>query len=131
MEAISLYRNIVRFHVKVAAELFPADLNVCAEHQVGAIATFTGRLLTFALAELRQMPKGGRGLMLMGLEDKDTLVGAAAYTRSIRVEGTGRGGKAREEVLEIRSLNNAAAARGRKGKAANWGFKPQRIERVE
>ncbi len=96
-----------------------------------ACASAGGRLLTFALAELRQMPKGGRGLMLMGLEDKDTLVGAAAYTRSIRVEGTGRGGKAREEVLEIRSLNNAAAARGRKGKAANWGFKPQRIERVE
>ena len=96
-----------------------------------ACASAGGRLLTFALDELRQMPKGGRGLMLMGLDDKDTLVGAAAYTRSIRVEGTGRGGKAREEVLEIRSLNNAAAARGRKGKAANWGFKPQRITRVE
>ena len=96
-----------------------------------ACASAGGRLLTFALSELRQMPKGGRGLMLMGLDDKDTLVGAAAYTRSIRVEGTGRGGKEREEVLEIRSLNNAAAARGRKGKAANWGFKPQRIARVE
>ena len=28
--------------------------------------------------------------------------GAAAYTRSVRIEGIGRGGKAREETLEIR-----------------------------
>ena len=96
-----------------------------------ACASAGGRLLTFPIGELRTMPNGGRGLMLMSLEDKDVLIGAAAYTRSIRVQGTGRGGKPREETLEIRSLNNAAAARGRKGKAADWGFKPQRIGRIE
>ena len=96
-----------------------------------ACASTGGRLLTFPIGELRTMPNGGRGLMLMSLEDKDVLIGAAAYTRSIRVQGTGRGGKPREETLEIRSLNNAAAARGRKGKAADWGFKPQRIRRIE
>ena len=96
-----------------------------------ACASAGGRLLTFPIGELRTMPNGGRGLMLMSLEDKDVLIGAAAYTRSIRVQGTGRGGKPREETLEIRSLNNAAAARGRKGKAADWGFKPQRIRRIE
>ena len=96
-----------------------------------ASASAGGRLLTFPIGELRTMPNGGRGLMLMSLEDKDVLIGAAAYTRSIRVQGTGRGGKPREETLEIRSLNNAAAARGRKGKAADWGFKPQRIGRIE
>ena len=96
-----------------------------------ACASTGGRLLTFPIGELRTMPNGGRGLMLMSLEDKDVLIGAAAYTRSIRVQGTGRGGKPREETLEIRSLNNAAAARGRKGKAADWGFKPQRIGRIE
>ena len=37
----------------------------------------------------------------------------------------------REETLEIRSLNNARAARARKGKAADLGFKPNRITRVE
>ena len=69
--------------------------------------------------------------MLLDLQDKDTLAGAAAYTRSVRIEGIGRGGKAREETLEIRSLNNARAARARKGKAADLGFKPTRITRVE
>ena len=94
-------------------------------------ASVGGRILTFEIAELKAMEKGGRGLMLIDLEAKDTLAGAAAYTRSVRIEGIGRGGKEREETLEIRSLNNARAARARKGKAADLGFKPQRITRVE
>jgi topoisomerase-4 subunit A len=96
-----------------------------------ACASTQGRILTFELSELKLMANGGRGLTLMDLEPKDTLAGAAAYTRSVRIEGVGRGGKAREETLEIRSLNNARAARGRKGKVADLGFKPTRITRVE
>jgi topoisomerase-4 subunit A len=87
--------------------------------------------LTFEVAELKTMAHGGRGLMLIDLEPKDTLAGAAAYGRSVRIEGIGRGGKPREETLEIRSLNNARAARGRKGKAADLGFKPHTVLRVE
>jgi topoisomerase-4 subunit A len=96
-----------------------------------ACASQAGRILTFALDELKTMEKGGRGLMLLDLEAKDQLAGAAAYTRSVRISGVGRGGKEREETLEIRSLNNARAARGRKGKAADLGFKPSDIVRVE
>ncbi|GLS12786.1 MULTISPECIES: DNA topoisomerase IV subunit A [Hydrogenophaga] len=96
-----------------------------------ACASTGGRILTFEIGELKLMEKGGRGLMLIDLEDKDTLAGACAYTRSIRIDGIGRGGKERDETLEIRSLNNAKAARARKGKAADLGFKPQRITRVE
>ena len=96
-----------------------------------ACASTGGRILTFEIGDLRAMANGGRGLMLIDLEAKDTLAGAAAYTRSIRIEGVGRGGKAREETLEIRSLNNARAARARKGKAADLGFKPASVTRVE
>ncbi len=96
-----------------------------------ACASTGGRILTFEISELKSMATGGRGLMLLDLEDKDTLAGAAAYTRSIRIDGIGRGGKERDETLEIRSLNNARAARGRKGKAADLGFKPTGITRVE
>ena len=95
-----------------------------------ACASAGGRVLTFEIAELKQMPNGGRGLMLIDLEDKDSLAGAAAYTRSIRIEGIGRGGKLREETLEIRSLNNARAVRGRKGRSADFGFKPTAVTRV-
>jgi len=77
------------------------------------------------------MEKGGRGLSLIDLDAKDQLAGAAAYTRSIRLDGVGRGGKVKSESLEIRSLNNARGTRARKGKLADLGFKPQRITRVE
>jgi topoisomerase-4 subunit A len=96
-----------------------------------ACASTGGRILTFEIGELKPMPNGGRGLMLIDLEPKDTLAGAAAYTRSVKIEGVGRGGKERDETLEIRSLNNARAARGRKGKAADLGFKPSSVIRVE
>ncbi len=96
-----------------------------------ACASTGGRILTFEIDQLKLMPKGGRGLMLIDLEPKDSLAGAAAYTRSICIEGTGRGGKEREETLEIRSLNNARAARAKKGKAADLGFKPSEVRRVE
>ena len=96
-----------------------------------ACASTGGRILTFEIGELKAMANGGRGLMLMDLDDKDTLAGAAAYSRSVRISGTGRGGKAREETLEIRSLNNARTVRGRKGKVADLGFKPSEITRVE
>ena len=96
-----------------------------------ACASTGGRILTFDIAEIKQMDKGGRGLLLIDLEDKDTLAGAAAFTRSVKIEGIGRGAKAREETLEIRSLNNARTARARKGKAADLGFKPTGVIRVE
>ena len=76
------------------------------------------------------MAKGGRGLMLIDLEAKDTLAGAAAYVRSVCISGIGRGGKQREETLEIRSLNNVRGVRARKGKMADLGFKPNAVERV-
>jgi topoisomerase-4 subunit A len=94
-------------------------------------ASTGGRILTFEIGELKPMANGGRGLMLIDLDAKDQLAGAAAYTRSVKISGIGRGGKERDETLEIRSLNNAKAGRGRKGKAADLGFKPTGVERVE
>ena len=96
-----------------------------------ACASTNGRILTFEIGELKTQAAGGRGLVLIDLDAKDTLAGAAAYTRSLKIEGIGRGGKAREETLEIRSLNNARGARARKGKAADLGFKPTGIYRLE
>ncbi|MFM9880280.1 MAG: DNA topoisomerase IV subunit A [Burkholderiaceae bacterium] len=101
-------------------------LPVPASHVV--CASVAGRILTFEISELKPLANGGRGLMLIDLDAKDSLAGAAAYSRRVRISGIGRGGKAREETLEIRSLNNASAARGRKGKQADLGFRPQAVE---
>ena len=105
------------------AEAVPAATHI-------ACASVGGRILSFDIAELKRMHKGGRGLVLMDLEAGDKLAGAAAYTRSVRIAGVGRGNKPREETLEIRSLNNARGARARKGKAADLGFKPASVTRV-
>ncbi len=61
----------------------------------------------------------------------DTLPGATAYTRSIKIAGIGRGAKEREETLEIRSSNNARTARAKKGMVADLGVKPTGVVRVE
>ena len=90
-----------------------------------------GRILSFDISEMKIMDKGGRGLMLIDLDKKDVLAGAAAYVRSISIKGTGRGDKEREETLEIRSLNNAKATRAKKGKTTELGFKPNDVRRVE
>jgi topoisomerase-4 subunit A len=63
-------------HSSASQPLAPATHVVCAS--VG------GRILSFDIGELKTLEKGGRGLMLIDLEDKDRLAGAAAYTRSIR-----------------------------------------------
>ena len=116
-------------NVPAPAGVVPSGLYLPATHV--ACVSGAGRVLTFEIGELKPQPNGGRGLMLIDLEPKDTLAGAAAYTRSVRISGVGRGGKEREETLEIRSLNNARAARARKGKTTDLGFKPQGVVRVE
>ncbi len=115
-------------NVPAPAGTVPSGLYVPATHV--ACVSATRRVLTFEITELKAMAGGGRGLMLMDLDKKDSLAGAAAYTRSVRIAGTFRE-KDREEVLEIRTLNNARAARGRKGKDGSFVFKPVAVERIE
>ena len=118
-------------HVSGSSATVSADKPGLVAATSVACASTGGRILTFEISELKLMEKGGRGLMLIDLEAKDSLAGAAAYTRSVKIEGIGRGGKEREETLEIRSLNNAKVARAKKGKVADLGFKPSKISRLE
>jgi len=81
-----------------------------------ACLSLQGRLLTYALDELKHQPKGGRGLTLMDLEAKDALISTAAFTNSLQVLGSGRGGKPKEELLKGAGLASYAGKRARKGK---------------
>jgi hypothetical protein len=56
-------------------------------------------------------------LTLIGLEGKDTMASVAVFAQGLRVEGTGRGGKARDEVLKGTALLSYVGKRARKGKA--------------
>ena len=86
--------------------------------QLGVLSA-QGRLLSFPLDELKHQPKGGKGLMLMDLEAKDTVLSIACFTTHLRVLGSGRGGKPREEILKNQSLAAHAGKRARKGKAVD------------
>ncbi|MCV2370971.1 DNA topoisomerase IV subunit A [Roseateles oligotrophus] len=81
-----------------------------------ACLTLNGRLLTYALDELKHQPKGGRGLTLIDLEAKDALLSVAAFTQALQVLGTGRGAKPKEELLKGVGLAAYAGKRARKGK---------------
>ncbi|MDI4631796.1 DNA topoisomerase IV subunit A [Pelomonas sp. V22] len=87
-----------------------------------ACLSLNGRLLTYALDELKHQPKGGRGLTLIDLEPKDALISVAAFTTALQVMGLGRGDKLKDEPLKGATLAGYASKRARKGKAVE-GFK--------
>jgi topoisomerase IV subunit A len=89
-----------------------------------ACLSLSGRLLVFGLDELKLQPKGGRGLTLMEVDAKDPLVSVAAFGQQLLVQGTGRGGKAKEETLRGAALAAYEGKRARKGKPADLGMKP-------
>ncbi|WP_421882487.1 DNA topoisomerase IV subunit A [Methylibium sp.] len=89
-----------------------------------ACLSLAGRLLVFSLGDLKLQPKGGRGLTLMDLEAKDALVSVAAFDKTLRVLGSGRGGKAKDETLGAAAVAVYKGVRARKGKPADIGFKP-------
>ncbi|MFG6447403.1 DNA topoisomerase IV subunit A [Roseateles sp. BYS180W] len=92
-----------------------------------ACLSLQGRLLSFALDELKHQPKGGRGLTLMDLEPKDALLSVAAYAQQLLVQGSGRAGKPKEELLKGAALAAYAAKRARKGKPVEGLLKVLRL----
>jgi topoisomerase IV subunit A len=96
-----------------------------------ACLSLEGRLLVFALDELKLQPKGGRGLTLIDLDAKDALVSVAAFDQVLQVLGTGRGGKAKDEVLKAAALAPYTTKRARKGKAQDAMQKALRVVRAD
>ena len=96
-----------------------------------ACLSLTGRLLVFALDELKLQGNGGRGLTLIDLDPKDALVSVAAFGTTLRMLGSGRGGKAKDEVLRQAALAPHIGKRARKGKAQECMQKAARVLRVD
>ncbi|WP_323121707.1 DNA topoisomerase IV subunit A [Burkholderia alba] len=83
-----------------------------------------GRLLAFGMDEMKTLSGGGRGVILMALDDKETLVQALAIGRpGVVLMGTGRGGKAQEEVFAGAALEPHVGKRARKGRAPDTRLK--------
>ena len=82
-----------------------------------ACLSANGRLLVFGLDEVKPLT-GGRGVTLMELEPKETLLAAQPVSqRGVLVTGMGRGGRAQEVALSASGLAPHIGKRARKGRA--------------
>jgi topoisomerase IV subunit A len=100
---------------------------VAVSHRQVACLSLSGRLLVYALSELKLQPKGGRGLTLMDVDAKDPLLSVATCGDALRVLGTGRGGKAKDELLKGAGLASHVGKRARKGHKVEGILKPLRV----
>jgi topoisomerase IV subunit A len=98
-----------------ADKLLPPVRLLPAHLQVACLAA-DGRLLVFALDELKLQPGGGKGLTLMDVDAKVPLVCAVSFAQALRVLGGGRGGKPKEELLKNAALAEHVGKRARKGR---------------
>ncbi len=101
---------------------------VAAAHTQVACLSQSGRLLVFALDELKLQANGGRGLTLMEVDArKDPLISVATAHGGVKLLGTGRGGKPKEEDLRLTGYGAHLGKRARKGKVVDG---MQRVMRV-
>ena len=88
-----------------------------------------GRLLVFGLDEIKNQPGGGRGVILMELENNEKLLAALPISqRGVVVVGIGRGGKAQELSLNATGLAPHIGKRARKGKALESRIKASGLQ---
>jgi topoisomerase-4 subunit A len=112
-----------------AAPLRPALAEPQHDDRIACVSE-KGRLLVFGAAEIKQLSGGGRGVILMGLDDGEKLVGAQPCGGAgVVVEGQGRGGKAVALTLSGRELDAHAGHRARKGILVTPRVKPLALRR--
>lgn len=90
---------------------------VQAAHTQVACLSADGRMLVFGLDELKLQPNGGRGLTLMEVDAKAApLASVATVHNGVRVIGTTRGAKPKEEDVRNSAYTAHIGKRARKGK---------------
>src|SRR5690606_15010477 len=101
---------------------------VAADASAIACLSEKGRLLVFGLDEIKTLTAGGRGVILMDLDNNEKLIAAQPISqRGVLVSGSGRGGKAQEVTLSASGLAVHIGKRARKGKALESRIKAQTL----
>ncbi len=96
-----------------------------------ACLSSTGKLLVFGMDEMKTLSGGGRGVILMALDEKETLRQALAIdARGVVMIGAGRGGKLKDEKLSGSQLELHVAKRARKGRAPDGSIKVSELRPV-
>lgn len=107
--------------------VLPPVLVQAGHTQVACLAQ-GGRMLVFGLDELKLQSNGGRGLTLMEVDaKKDPLISVATVHNGVKVIGSGRGGKAKEEDVRNSAYTAHIGKRARKGKAVDAFQKVMRV----
>ncbi len=107
--------------------LAPAVYAEARGNYVAAVAE-QGRLLTFDIAEMRQMTRG-RGVIVMGLEKDEKLIAVAVTNeKELIVAGVGRGGKEKEVRLAGEKLAHHFGHRARMGRVLPDKLKPRALK---
>lgn len=87
-----------------------------------------GRLLVFAIDELKRLPAGGKGVILMDLEKNEKLQSAIAFgDGGALIVGAGRAGKPTEVLLDMKTLKAFYTHRARKGHSVEPKLKDARL----
>ena len=87
-----------------------------------------GKMLLFSVSEIRMLSNGGRGIILMGLDENEQLLTAQAISeKGLIVTGKGRGGKLQEARLSASALVTYAGKRARKGRRLDVKFKAEAL----
>ncbi|HEY6094108.1 MAG TPA: DNA topoisomerase IV subunit A [Gallionellaceae bacterium] len=108
--------------------ILPPTLFTPTEHSLVAAVSAGGRLLLFLLSEMKHLPAGGKGVILMGLAEGDSLAAASVINQpAVTIVGMLNG---REQQLSLSSdtLKECFGARARGGKPLPGKLKPIRIE---
>ncbi len=108
-------------------ELLPPSV---ISNEANAIACLSqkGKLLIFSLNDIRTLSNGGRGVILMGLDDKETMLATQPISeKGMTVSGKGRGGKEQEVRLSVSALVNYTGKRARKGRKLDVKFRAETL----
>ncbi len=97
-----------------------------SQTQVACLAA-DGRLLVFALDELKLQSGGGKGLTLMEVQAAAPLLAVATFSDALSVLGQGRGAKPKEELLKGAALQPHLGRRARKGRKVQGLVKVLRL----
>jgi topoisomerase-4 subunit A len=90
--------------------------------------TGEGKALLIGLDEVKVLRKGGRGVILMGLESRDVFAQALAFgAEGVVVAGVGRGGKPLERAFGAGQLESWRGVRARKGRFLEPRIKDPRL----
>ena len=90
-----------------------------------------GRLLNFPLVELKELSSGGKGVILIALDEKATLLDIMPNDGvALLVQHTARGGKAQELRLSGGNLQPFVSSRAKKGKVIDTKLKVAGLNKV-